>query len=186
VFVSDGYNGHRVAKFDKDGKFVWTSVKKACRAGRETRPGYFTTVHGIAADPMTQAGVRQRSLEPPYPGARRRSGKVVDWWPVGQQTNLQFLIIPADRSGVWGFTDTTSAHREVGFPGHLLYSWGMLGDFPGSFLNMHGASYRSGRQSLLCGSRQRTAAEVPSAAGREPRVPVGAPAYPTWKLAGSR
>ena len=53
-FVADGYNGNRVAKFDKDGKFLWTSGELGMPGGRETRPGYFNTVHGIAADPMTR------------------------------------------------------------------------------------------------------------------------------------
>ena len=140
VFVADGYNGNRVAKFDKDGKFLWTSGMLGMPGGRETRPGYFNTVHGIAADPVTRrVYVSDRS--------NRRiqvldgdSGKPLDWWPVGDQTNLQFLIIPPDRSGIWGFTDTTAKIAKWDFNGRLLYSWGVLGDFPGSFLNMHGAS----------------------------------------------
>jgi hypothetical protein len=36
-FVADGYNGNRVAKFDKDGKFLWTSASSACRAPRTDR-----------------------------------------------------------------------------------------------------------------------------------------------------
>jgi DNA-binding beta-propeller fold protein YncE len=44
IFVADGYNNSRVAKFDKDGKYVksWGS--------RGTQPSQFHTVHSIATD----------------------------------------------------------------------------------------------------------------------------------------
>ena len=44
IFVADGYNNSRVAKFDKDGKYIksWGS--------RGTQPGQFHTVHSIATD----------------------------------------------------------------------------------------------------------------------------------------
>ena len=44
IFVADGYNNSRVAKFDKDGKYIksWGS--------RGTQPGQFHTVHTIATD----------------------------------------------------------------------------------------------------------------------------------------
>jgi len=51
-FVSDGYNGTRVAKFDKDGKFL-LDFGKAGDPGKETRPGYMNNVHGVAVDVTT-------------------------------------------------------------------------------------------------------------------------------------
>src|SRR3990170_281869 len=51
--VADGYNGTRVVKFDKDGKYV-TSWGQRGEPGKETRPGYMNNVHGIAVDPMTR------------------------------------------------------------------------------------------------------------------------------------
>jgi DNA-binding beta-propeller fold protein YncE len=44
IFVADGYNNSRVAKFDKSGKYIksWGS--------RGTQPGQFHTVHTIATD----------------------------------------------------------------------------------------------------------------------------------------
>ena len=50
--VSDGYNGTRVVVFDKDGKFVKAWGERG-ENGKETRPGYFNNVHGIAIDPKT-------------------------------------------------------------------------------------------------------------------------------------
>jgi len=180
-FVADGYNGNRVAKFDKDGKFLWTSGEPGAAGGRETRPGYFTTVHGIAADPMTRrVYVSDRS--------NRRiqvldgdSGKVVDQWPVGTQTNLQFLIIPADRSGVWGFTDTTAKIAKWDFNGRLLYSWGVLGDFPGAFFNMHGASVDQEGNLYVAEVGGGRLQKFRPRKGANPAFLVGPPVYSAWK-----
>ena len=51
--VADGYNGTRVVKFDKDGKYL-TAWGQRGEAGKETRPGYFNNVHGVAVDPKTR------------------------------------------------------------------------------------------------------------------------------------
>jgi hypothetical protein len=181
VFVADGYNGNRVAKFDRDGKFLWSSGEPGMPGGRETRLGYFNTVHGIAADPQTRrVYVSDRS--------NRRiqvldgdSGKAVDQWPVGAQTNLQFLIIPADRSGVWGFADVVGKVAKWDFNGRLLYSWGVVGDFPGSFFNIHGASTdQQGNLYTVEVGGGRVQKFTPRKGGN-PAYLVGAPNYPTWK-----
>ena len=68
------------------------------------------------------------------------NGKFLDQWPFSPASNTQFLIIPADRSGIWAFEDTTAKVVKYDFEGHFLYAWGTLGDHPGGFFNMHGAS----------------------------------------------
>ena len=179
MFVADGYNGTRVAKFDKDGTFLLAWGERG-EQGKETRPGYFNTVHGIAADPMTRrVYVSDRS--------NRRiqvfdeNGKFLDQWPVGTQTNLQFLIIPADRSGIWGFTDTTARIAKWDFNGKLLYSWGVLGDFPGAFFNMHGASVDQEGNLYVAevgGGRVQKFRPRP---GANAAYLVGRPVYAAWK-----
>src|SRR5439155_620794 len=53
IMVADGYNGTRVVKFDKDGKYVTAWGQKG-NPPTETRPAYFNNVHGIAVDPRTR------------------------------------------------------------------------------------------------------------------------------------
>src|SRR5580704_14274794 len=53
MFVADGYNGTRVAKFDKNGKFLLDWGQKGTPPN-EKRPGYMNNVHGIAVDPQTR------------------------------------------------------------------------------------------------------------------------------------
>jgi 6-phosphogluconolactonase (cycloisomerase 2 family) len=51
--VADGYNGTRVAKFDKDGKFLAAWGEKGSNQN-DTRPAFFNNVHGISIDPKTR------------------------------------------------------------------------------------------------------------------------------------
>ncbi|MGH7339494.1 MAG: hypothetical protein ACREKH_03310, partial [Candidatus Rokuibacteriota bacterium] len=55
-YVADGYNGTRVAKFDRDGKFLLDFGEAGTGSGDEgdeTRPGYMNNVHGVAVDVET-------------------------------------------------------------------------------------------------------------------------------------
>ncbi len=141
MFVADGYNGNRVAKFDKDGKFVlaWGERSTGGRgAPPDTRPNYFNVVHGIAADPVT------RRIYVSDRGNRRmqvfdENGKFLDQWPFNNPSSVNFLYANGD-GAVWAFEDPTAKVVKYDSEGHLLYAWGALGDYPGSFLNMHAAS----------------------------------------------
>ena len=52
IYVADGYNGTRVAKFDADGTFLMDFGMEG-EPGTETRPGYMNNVHGVAVDAET-------------------------------------------------------------------------------------------------------------------------------------
>jgi hypothetical protein len=137
MFVADGYNGNRVVKFDKTGKFV-TAWGERGMPPNEMRPGYFNVVHGIAADPMT------RRIYVSDRGNRRmqvfdENGKFVDQWPFNNPSSVNFLYANGD-GAVWAFEDPTAKVVKYDREGHLQYAWGALGDYPGAFLNMHGAT----------------------------------------------
>ena len=63
IFVSDGYNNSRVAKFDKNGNWV-----KAL-GERGSAPDQFNTPHGITSDAQRQH-LRRRPRQPPRAGLR--------------------------------------------------------------------------------------------------------------------
>jgi DNA-binding beta-propeller fold protein YncE len=139
MYVSDGYNGHRVVKVDKDGRIVKAWGEPGMPGGRETRPNYFNVVHGIAADPVThRIYVSDR-------GNRRmqvfdEDGKFLLQWPFNQpNSSVNFLYANGD-GAVWAFEDPTAKVVKYDGMGHLLYAWGALGDYPGGFLNVHGGS----------------------------------------------
>ena len=127
MFVADGYNGTRVAKFDKNGKFLldW---------GRN-----MSNVHGIAVDPQTRrVYVNDR-------GNKRiqvfdENGKYIFDFSMGEDpSDIHLLYIGADRT-LWAADRGTSKMLKYDLDGKFLYSWGIWGDFPGGFWGVHGFS----------------------------------------------
>ena len=138
MFVSDGYNGTRVAKFDKNGKFLLDWGQKGTPPN-DNRPGYFNNVHGIAVDPQTRhIFVNDR-------GNHRiqvfdENGKYLyEWSPGEDPSDIHLIYIGADRT-LWAFDRGTSKMLKYDLQGHLLYTWGTWGDFPGGFWGVHGFS----------------------------------------------
>jgi hypothetical protein len=144
MFVADGYANTRVVKFDKDGKFLMQWGQKGSGGLAEgggqkppdTRPGYFNTVHGIAVDPVKrEVFVNDR--------ANRRlqvfdeNGKFLRQWSYGPIASMYMLYMPADHSRIWGSDARTSKIISWDLQGHLLYAWGILGDFPGGIFGTH-------------------------------------------------
>jgi hypothetical protein len=178
MFVSDGYNGHRVVKLDKNGKFLMAWGEKG-NPPNETRPGYFNVVHGIAADPVS------RRVYVSDRGNRRmqvfdENGKFIEQWPFSTPSSVNCLYIGADRK-VWAFEDTTAKVVEYDSDGHLLYAWGTLGDWPGGLFNMHGASVdQEGNLYIaeVAGGRVQKFRPRP---GANPEFLVSKPVYAAWK-----
>jgi hypothetical protein len=138
LFVADGYNGTRVAKFDKDGKFLLDWGQKGTPPN-DKRPGYFNNVHGLAVDPQTRhvfvndrANHRIQVFD--------ENGKFLYEWSMGAEpSDIHLLYIGADRN-LWAFDRGTSKMLKYDLEGHFLYSWGTWGDFPGGFWGVHGFS----------------------------------------------
>jgi DNA-binding beta-propeller fold protein YncE len=140
-FVSDGYTGTRVAKFDKNGKFLMDWGIKG-NPPNETRPGYFNSVHGIAVDPVEHlVYVNDRN--------NRRiqvfdeNGKFVRMWSIGQPPSDLHLIIMDGSRNIWGADRGTSKMIKWDRDGNFQYSWGTWGDFPGGMWGVHGLSIDS-------------------------------------------
>jgi hypothetical protein len=138
LFVSDGYNGTRVAKFDKDGKFLLDWGMKGTPPN-EKRPYYMNNVHGMALDPRTRhvfvndrANHRIQVFD--------ENGKFLYDFSMGQEpSDIHLIYIGADRT-LWAFDRGTSKMLKYDLEGHFLYSFGTWGDFPGGFWGVHGFS----------------------------------------------
>jgi DNA-binding beta-propeller fold protein YncE len=179
MFVADGYNGNRVAKFDKNGKFVLAWGERGMPGGQEKRPGYFNTVHGITSDPMSRrVYVSDRS--------NRRmqvfdeNGKFLDQWPFSANSNTQFMIVPESRA-LWAFEDTTGKVVKYDLDGHYQFSWGTVGDFPGSFFNMHGASVDQEGNLYTAEVGAGRVQKFRPRPGANPALLVGRPIYAAWR-----
>jgi hypothetical protein len=137
-FVSDGYTGTRVAKFDKNGKFLMQWGIKG-NPPSETRPGYMNNVHGVAVDPISRrVFVNDRNNHRVQ--VFDENGKFLyDWKIDADPSSLHLLYIGADRN-VWTFDRSTHKLLKYDQQGHLLYAWGTLGSFPGALWGVHGMS----------------------------------------------
>ena len=132
--VSDGYVNSRVVKFDKDGTYL-TSWGMKGESGKETRPGYMNTVHGIAVDNQERVYVSDRS--------NRRiqvfdaNGRHLDTWP-----NIRFplsIAMAADQH-LWVNDGLAQKFLKFDLNGRLLNSWGTFGGEPGQMWGVHAFS----------------------------------------------
>jgi hypothetical protein len=136
LFVADGYNGTRVAKFDKNGEFLLDWGKKG-DLGKETRPGYFNSVHGIAVDPVTRR-VFVNDRENHRIQVFDENGKYLDEWRTGDPpSHIYSIYIGADHKYLWAADSGTWKMIKWDMSGKFQYSFGFQGDAPGGFWGVH-------------------------------------------------
>lgn len=179
MFVADGYNGTRVAKFDKNGKFLMDWGQKG-NPPHDTRPGYFNNVHGIAVDPQTRrVFVNDR-------GNHRvqvfdENGKYLYEWGFGEEpSDIHLIYIGADRT-LWAFDRGSSKMLKYDLDGHFLYSFGAWGDFPGGFWGVHGFSVDQDGNFYVAEVDSGRAQKFRPRAGVNPALLVSKPVYSAWK-----
>ena len=137
-YVSDGYNGTRVAKFDASGRFLFDFGMKG-ESGKETRPGYLNNVHGVGIDLQTRR-VFVNDRDNHRIQIFDENGKYLSEWKISvSPSSLHFVDVAADGS-VATFDRNTHKMLKYDQQGHLLYSWGTIGDFPGTVWGVHGMS----------------------------------------------
>jgi DNA-binding beta-propeller fold protein YncE len=132
-FISDGYGGTRVAKFDKDGKFLmdWgTKPKDPNNPG----PNEFNTVHSIAISKDRKLFVVDR-------GHRRfqifdENGKFLDMFSTGVNSSPYYHYISTD-GYIWAGDGGTNRILKYDLNGRYLYGWGGRGGQPGQFNGPH-------------------------------------------------
>jgi peptidylamidoglycolate lyase len=125
-FISDGYGNTRVAKFDKNGKFLMTW------GTRGTGPGQFNTPHSIAIDKNRRVYVSDRANNRIQ--VFDENGKSLDIFPNIQQP---YHIRISDDQFLWIFSGPLDKFLKYDLQGHLLYAWGTHGTTPGLFWAVH-------------------------------------------------
>jgi hypothetical protein len=182
-YVADGYNGTRVAKFDKDGKFLLAFGERGSGSGdegEESRPGYMNNVHGVAVDVETRrvfvndrANHRIQIFD--------ENGKYLSEWKIAvRPSSLHLIQIGQDRTLVT-FDRNTHKMLKYDLDGRLLYSWGTVGDFPGTLWGVHGISTdQEGNLYVAEVDAGRFQKFVPRP-GANPAYLVGKPVYSAWQ-----
>ena len=135
-FISDGYGGTRVAKFDKDGKFL-TDWGSAPKDPKNPGPNEFNTVHSIQISKDGRLFVVDR-------GHRRfqvfdQNGKFLDMWTTGVRSSPYAHLITTDQS-LWVSDGGTHRILKYDLNGKFLYGWGGPGGQPGQFNGPHSLS----------------------------------------------
>jgi DNA-binding beta-propeller fold protein YncE len=135
-FISDGYGGKRVAKFDPSGKFI-TDWGSAPVDPAKPGPNEWNTVHSIAASADRRLFVVDR-------GHRRiqvfdENGKFLDMWTTGTNSSPYSHLITANQELV--ATDG-GTHRVVKYDlkGNYIYGWGGPGSALGQFNGPHAST----------------------------------------------
>lgn len=132
LLVADGLGNARIAKFDRDGKFVGSWGSRGSGQGQLAGP------HGIAVDASRRVYVADRSNHRIQVFDER--GAFLDVWPNLRQPNDIFI---SKDQHVWVADGTNAKLLEYDAGGKLLYSWGTYGTFPGQFWELHQLSVDS-------------------------------------------
>ncbi|HSF15945.1 MAG TPA: hypothetical protein VLK65_10380 [Vicinamibacteria bacterium] len=144
-FISDGYGGKRVAKFDKDGNFI-KDWGKAPADPKNPGPNEFNTVHSVAVTADRRVVVVDR-------GHGRiqifdEEGKFLDLFPTGPQgpsvdyplgavvSRPYSHLITADQA-LWVSDGGTNRILKYDLKGRYQYGWGGGGPYPGQFGGPH-------------------------------------------------
>jgi len=140
-FITDGYGGKRVAKFDPDGNFIM-DWGQAPVDPANPGPNEWNTVHSIAISADRKLFVIDR-------GHQRmqvfdENGNFLDMWPLRSphwgadisSLNVSHFI---DTNGfIWVGDASTSRIVKYDQQGNYLYSWGAPGPQPGRLACSHG------------------------------------------------
>ncbi len=177
MFLADGYVNTRVVKFDKNGKYLLSWGQKG-NPPNETRPGYFNTVHGVAVDPVTRR-VYVNDRENRRAQVFDENGKFIDQWSYGPVSSVYFLYMSADRH-LWAADASTSKILEYDLNGHFLYSWGTLGDWPGSLWGVHEMSVDQEANLYVSEVEAGRAQKFIPRKGANPELLVGKPPKGAW------
>ncbi len=140
-FISDGYDGTRVAKFDPEGNFLM-DWGEAPADPNNPGPNEWNTVHSIAISADRRIYVVDR--------AHRRmqvfdeDGNFLDMWSTGRYSLPYAHEITIDpvtgEEVIWVADGGTNRILKYDLEGHFLYGWGLEGSDPGKFDGPHSLS----------------------------------------------
>ena len=136
--VSDGYNGTRVVKFDKDGNYI-TSWGQKSDEQRRHAPRLLQQRARHRRRSRHGPHLRQRPRQPSRAGVRpeRQVCRRVEVRRAPSDVHLFNIMSDGD---LWAFDRGTEKMLKYELDGNFLYSWGTCGDFPGGLRGVHGIS----------------------------------------------
>jgi 6-phosphogluconolactonase (cycloisomerase 2 family) len=145
-FISDGYGGTRVAKFDPDGNFLLDWGQPPADPANPG-PNEWNTVHSVAVTADRRVVVVDRGhgriqifdengefLNMFYTGPRTLGD---DYDAPGLSSRPYAHLVTADQA-LWVADGGTNRILKYDLDGHYQYGWGTPGRWPGQFAGPHG------------------------------------------------
>lgn len=124
--LADGYVNGRIAKFDADGNYLSEFGSKG------SGPGQFDLVHAITMDDKGRiyaADRRNHRIQ-----VFDKDGTFIEEWPgFGSPTKVRVT----DDQMLWVTDAQYTRFAKYDLEGHLLTYWGVKGNGPGEFDNLH-------------------------------------------------
>jgi DNA-binding beta-propeller fold protein YncE len=140
-FISDGYDGKRVAKFDPEGNFIMDWGQAPVDANNPG-PSEFNNPHSIAISSDRRLFVVDRGHERIQ--VFDENGNFLDMWPLrsphwpdNQGTLMVNHFIDTD-DNIWVGDAPTSQLMKFDLDGNFLYGWGVAGTEAGRLACSHG------------------------------------------------
>ena len=179
-YVADGYNGNRVAKFDRDGTFLLDWGMRGEPGGNEKRPNYMNNVHGVAVDVETgRVFVNDRNNHRVQ--IFDESGKYLSEWGFSQRPSSIHLIQIGQDRNIVAYDQGTQKMLKYDLDGHLLYSWGTVANLPGSLWGVHGISTDQEGNLYTAGVNSGRFNKFTPRPGANPAYMAGKPVYSAWQ-----
>jgi len=109
-------------------------------------------------------------------------GKYLYEWSVGVPGTAEIYTIYMGADGyLWGADHTTSKIVKWDMNGHLLYSWGTFGAFPGGMWGVHQMTADQEQNFYVAEVNNGRAQKFVPRQGANPAYLVGKPVYSAWK-----
>ncbi|MGE0284601.1 MAG: peptidyl-alpha-hydroxyglycine alpha-amidating lyase family protein [Rhodospirillaceae bacterium] len=165
--VADGYVNGRIARFDKNGKYMSEFGSKG------SGPGQFDLVHSVAIDKQGRI----------YTADRRNTriqvfdanGKFIEEW---KNTGSVTRLMISEDQHLWMSDANYNRIAKFDLNGKLLTYWGVTGRNPGEFDNLHNWDLdKAGNLYVADGGNNRIQKLVPKKDADRSRL-IGQPFYP--------
>jgi DNA-binding beta-propeller fold protein YncE len=139
-----------------------------------------SNVHGIAIDQKTRhVFVNDRNNHRIQ--VFDENGKYLSEWKIDNPPSSLHLLYIGSGNTIWTFDRTTNKMIEYDLQGHLLYTWGSMGDYPGYLWGVHGLSVDQEGNLYLAEVDSGRIQKFTPRPGANPAFLLAKPVYAAWK-----
>jgi sugar lactone lactonase YvrE len=109
------------------------------------------------------------------------NGKYLYEWKIDADPSSLHLLYIGSGKTIWTYDRTTNKMVEWDLQGHLLYTWGSMGAFPGGLWGVHGMSVDQEGNLYVAEVDAGRVQKFHPKAGANPDFIVAKPVYSAWK-----